>query len=144
MNCWPYLLRSWSLPENVLADSHAPHGSLLGLRPLSSLSLWAARVLPLCSSSDSQTDTINSILAWNISGMDHLCFCYVCHLCPMSSILSYVAVSNSGPVSCFLFPFRSMEYVSAWHMEAWVSHPSKQVALHHPHATCLVDEVSGV
>lgn len=94
MNCWPYLLRSWSLSENVVADSHTPHGSLLGLRPLSSLSLWVTRVLPLCSSSDSQTNTIHSVLAWNISGMDHLCFCCVCHLCPMSSILSYVAVAT--------------------------------------------------
>lgn len=114
MNCWPYLLRSWSLPENVVADSHAPHGSLLGLRPLSSLSLWAARVLPLCSSSDSQINTIHSILAWNISGTDHLCFRCVCHLCPMSSILSYVAVSNSGPVSCFPSEAWSMSLHGTW------------------------------
>lgn len=114
MNRWPYLLRSWSLPENVLADICISHGSLLGLRPLSSLSLWVTRVLPLCSSSDSQTDMIHSVLAWNISGKDHLCFFCSCHLCPMSSILSYVAVSNSGTVSCFPSEAWSMSLHGTW------------------------------
>lgn len=140
MNRWPYLLRSWSLPENVLADICVSRGSLLGLRPLSSLSLWVTRVLPLCSPNDSQTDMIHSVLAWNISGTESSVFLL---FLPFVSYEQHPKLCSSQQQwYCFLFPFRSMEYVSAWHMEAWVSYPSKQVALHHPHTTCLVDKVS--
>lgn len=72
-----------------------------------------------------------SFLSWPGMYQKRIIMLLLCfwHLYPVSSIPCYVAVSNSVAVS-------------EWHLEAWVSHPSKKVVFHHLDTTRLVDTVS--